>query len=80
MLRFFFVFVTFSPFTFRYPRYKFLHDRNISSSAAVKSRYNEQSLRGILKDIYSLVRCDFVVCTFSSQVGPLTVPMNHFAW
>ena len=58
-------------FIFRYPKYEFIYDQNISSSAALKSRYNELSLLGTIKDIYSLVQCEFVVCTFSSTVRPL---------
>ena len=55
-------------FSFSYPNCQFIHDVNISVSAAHATRYNERSLRGVLKDIYSLLQCDFIVCTFSSTV------------
>ncbi len=32
------------------------------------SRYSPQSLIGLLKDIILLSKCDYLICTFSSQV------------
>ena len=52
----------------RYPRYQFIHERNISQSANLKTRETLTALRGLLIDIYTLVSCDFIVCTFSSRV------------
>ena len=43
-------------------------DQAIAKSAAVSSRYNLNSLRGIISDIYMLSQSDYIVCTFSSQV------------
>ncbi|XP_012939134.1 alpha-(1,6)-fucosyltransferase [Aplysia californica] len=52
----------------KYPSYKFISDNLISKSASLGTRYSDNSLRGIIIDIYLLSRCDFLVCTFSSQV------------
>lgn len=41
-------------------------DRSVAQSASVAQRYN--GLIGIVKDVFLLAECDFVVCTFSSQV------------
>ncbi|MEW8340865.1 MAG: hypothetical protein AB2708_13525 [Candidatus Thiodiazotropha taylori] len=60
-------FVFFS-FNFRYPKYQFIHDVSISRSASLKTRYGDSSLRGLLKDFYCLLECDFVVCAFHSNV------------
>lgn len=51
-----------------YPDYVFISDNDISKSASVNSRYTEHALRGVITDIHFLSRCDFLVCTFSSQV------------
>lgn len=51
-----------------YPDYEFISDNDISKSASVGSRYSEHALRGVITDIHFLSRCDFLVCTFSSQV------------
>ncbi|CAG5122985.1 unnamed protein product, partial [Candidula unifasciata] len=52
----------------KYPNYKFISDVSISQSAGLGTRYTDSSLRGVIIDIYFLSRCDFLVCTFSSQV------------
>lgn len=52
----------------KYPDFIFLGDPNIAKSAAVTSRYSDDSLRGIILDIYLLAHTDYLVCTFSSQV------------
>lgn len=52
----------------KYPDYKFISDNLISKSAGLGTRYTDSSLRGIILDIHFLSRCDFLVCTFSSQV------------
>ena len=52
----------------KFPDYEFLGDLSIAKSAAVSSRYNLNSLRGIIADIHMLSLSDFMVCTFSSQV------------
>lgn len=52
----------------KYPEYTFISDITISQSAGLGTRYTDSSLRGVIIDIYYLARCDFLVCTFSSQV------------
>jgi len=52
----------------KYPGYTFLGDQSISKSAAVNSRYNLASLKGVISDIHMLSQSDYLVCTFSSQV------------
>ncbi|XP_052767020.1 alpha-(1,6)-fucosyltransferase-like [Mya arenaria] len=51
-----------------YPNYIFVSDTEASKTAGLGSRYTDASLRGIVLDTYLLSRCDFLVCTFSSQV------------
>jgi hypothetical protein len=52
----------------RYKDYEFISDIDISKSAGLGSRYSESSLHGVIFDIQMLSECDFLVCTFSSQV------------
>jgi hypothetical protein len=53
----------------RYPGYNFVSDNDISRAAgAVQERYSDESLHGIIFDIQMLSECDYIVCTFSSQV------------
>ena len=52
----------------KFPEYTFLGDVSISKSASVSNRYNANSLRGIIVDIYMLSLTDYIVGTFSSQV------------
>lgn len=51
-----------------YPQYKFVSDNEVSKSAGLSSRYSDASLRGIILDTHMLSLCDYLVCTFSSQV------------
>ncbi|XP_053388039.1 alpha-(1,6)-fucosyltransferase-like [Mercenaria mercenaria] len=52
----------------KYPDYKFISDNEVSKSAGMNSRYTNTSLRGILLDVHLLSMCNYLVCTFSSQV------------
>lgn len=52
----------------KYPSYQFFGDSRIAKTASLGQRYSSESLRGVLLDIHMLSRCDFLVCTFSSQV------------
>ncbi|KXJ29841.1 alpha-(1,6)-fucosyltransferase [Exaiptasia diaphana] len=52
----------------KYPDYEFVSDVGISKSAGLGSRYTDTSLHGVIFDIQMLSECDFLVCTFSSQV------------
>ncbi|XP_078492262.1 alpha-(1,6)-fucosyltransferase-like [Ciona intestinalis] len=51
-----------------YPKYDFISDTSISKSASLQSRYSKNSLRGVVVDIFTLSKCNYLVCTFSSQV------------
>jgi hypothetical protein len=55
--------------SYRYTDYEFISDNSISWSAGLHNRYTENSLRGVILDIHFLSQTDFLVCTFSSQVG-----------
>ena len=56
---------------FSYPNYVFISDNEISKTAGLGSRYTDASLRGVILDIHFLSLCDYLVCTFSSQVSYL---------
>ncbi|KAH3859244.1 alpha-(1,6)-fucosyltransferase-like isoform X2 [Dreissena polymorpha] len=51
-----------------YPNYIFVSDNEVSKTASLGSRYTDASLRGVILDTYLLSRCNYLVCTFSSQV------------
>lgn len=53
----------------KYPNYEILGDSLIAKTAAVKNRYSQASLFGIIFDIHMLSMSDYLVCTFSSQVS-----------
>lgn len=61
-------FRVFSEIKKKYPDYQVLGDPLIAKTAAVSTRYSDNSLNGIIKDIYFLSQSDYLVCTFSSQV------------
>lgn len=52
----------------KFPNYVFYGDPNIAKSASVGTRYSTESLKGVILDIHMLSKCDYIVCTFSSQV------------
>lgn len=55
--------------SFRYPSYEFFSDSGISSLASkIDTRYSMDSLFGLIFDVTMLSECDYIVCTFSSQV------------
>uniref|UniRef100_A0A914CQI2 Alpha-(1,6)-fucosyltransferase n=1 Tax=Acrobeloides nanus TaxID=290746 RepID=A0A914CQI2_9BILA len=51
-----------------YPNYEVFADTGIAQTAQVNSRYTDASLYGVITDIQMLSKCDYLVCTFSSQV------------
>lgn len=53
----------------KYPDYVFVNNNNASRQAAPDTRYSDMALLGINSDIHFLSSCDFLVCTFSSNVG-----------
>ncbi|XP_011496269.1 PREDICTED: alpha-(1,6)-fucosyltransferase, partial [Ceratosolen solmsi marchali] len=52
----------------RYLEYEIIADTDIAQTASVSRRYSNLSLQGIIIDIHFLSLCDYLVCTFSSQV------------
>ncbi|XP_015906014.1 alpha-(1,6)-fucosyltransferase [Parasteatoda tepidariorum] len=52
----------------KYPDYIFYGDPDVAKSASVGQRYSTESLKGVIIDIHMLSKCDYLVCTFSSQV------------
>ncbi|CAG5127667.1 unnamed protein product [Candidula unifasciata] len=52
----------------KYPNYIFINDFNGTRTATMASRNSKESLHGIITDVYHLARCDYLVCTFSSNV------------
>ncbi|CAG5127662.1 unnamed protein product, partial [Candidula unifasciata] len=52
----------------KYPNYTFINDFNGTRTATMTSRNSKESLHGIITDVYHLARCDYLVCTFSSNV------------
>lgn len=56
----------------RYPNWKLMGDEAAAESAQLSSRYTDSSLKGIISDIHLLSLCDYLVCTFSSQVRRIT--------
>ncbi|XP_060804098.1 alpha-(1,6)-fucosyltransferase [Amyelois transitella] len=59
----------------KYPDYVFLGDPSIARTAATHRRYTPLSLTGLLVDLHMLSMCDYLVCTFSSQVGRVAYEM-----
>lgn len=52
-----------------YPNYRFVSDNDVSRTAGeLSSRYSEKGLFGVVLDVFMLSKCDFIVCTLSSQV------------
>lgn len=55
-----------------YPHYEILSNLKASQLAKnLTSRLSTESLTGIITDLYLLSNCDFVVCTFSSNICAL---------
>ncbi|KAJ1346892.1 hypothetical protein KIN20_001816 [Parelaphostrongylus tenuis] len=52
----------------KYPHYEVYGDENIAKTAQLASRYTDNSLYGVIRDVRLLSLCDYIVCTFSSQV------------
>ncbi|CAF0711896.1 unnamed protein product [Brachionus calyciflorus] len=51
-----------------YKDYKFFVDETNAKTASLNQRYSPESAQGVILDIYHLSQCDYLVCTFSSQV------------
>lgn len=60
----------------KYPDYEIIGDPSVAKSAAVSTRYDSSSLNGIILDTHLLSQCDYLVCTFSSQVCRLAYELK----
>ncbi|KJH40416.1 variant SH3 domain protein [Dictyocaulus viviparus] len=58
----------FSEIKQKYAQYELYGDEKTANTAKLDSRYTESSLYGVIRDIRLLSLCDYIVCTFSSQV------------
>ncbi|XP_039247664.2 alpha-(1,6)-fucosyltransferase-like [Styela clava] len=54
--------------TTRYPNFKFIGSRLVTTKTKPRSRYEQGGLESVLSDIYFLSKCDYLVCTLSSSV------------
>lgn len=63
----------------KYPDYMFISDHaaSITASDHTYQRYTETSLRGVISDVELLSETDYLVCTFSSNVGRLAYEMMN---
>ena len=52
----------------RYPDFEVLGDEGRAQTGGVASRYTKSGLLNLLIDIHTLSLCNYLVCTFSSQV------------
>jgi len=52
----------------KYPTYQIYSNEEAAKTAQLGQRYSDVSLMGVLADIRLLGKCDYLVCTFSSQV------------
>jgi glycoprotein 6-alpha-L-fucosyltransferase len=53
----------------KFPDYEIIANEQASKEANTNTRYSESSLIGIISDFQILSECDYVVCTFSSNIG-----------
>jgi len=53
----------------RYPEYKFLYNETYAKYAKLGTRNTARlGKEGFMLDVYMLAKCDFVVCTLTSNV------------
>ncbi|VDM58516.1 unnamed protein product [Angiostrongylus costaricensis] len=52
----------------KFPHYEVYGDEETAKTAQLASRYTDSSLYGVIRDVRLLSLCDYIVCTFSSQV------------
>ncbi|CAH8524641.1 unnamed protein product [Schistosoma margrebowiei] len=64
----------------KYPSYIFYGNRERANSASLFTRKNEDSIMGVVTDVFALSKTNYLVCTFSSQVCRLAYELmqsNH---
>uniref|UniRef100_A0A0K0CSW3 GT23 domain-containing protein n=1 Tax=Angiostrongylus cantonensis TaxID=6313 RepID=A0A0K0CSW3_ANGCA len=52
----------------KFPHYEVYGDEETAKTAQLASRYTDSSLYGVIRDVRLLSLCNYIVCTFSSQV------------
>ncbi|PVD22941.1 hypothetical protein C0Q70_16201 [Pomacea canaliculata] len=52
----------------KYPQYNISRVEGSATAASVNSRYTKDGLSAVLVDLHFLSMCDFVVCTFTSNI------------
>ena len=61
----------------KYPDYTFIGDESRAKSASVTSRFSLDSLKKTMVDIHMLSISDYIVCTFSSNLGRLAYEIQQ---
>ncbi|CAG2173125.1 unnamed protein product [Oppiella nova] len=62
-----------------YPNYEFIGSTSISKIAfSQTTRYSNESLWGVLADIFLLSETDYIVCTFSSTICRLSYELMRY--
>lgn len=62
----------------QYPGYEiYVHDRAAQIASTKKHRFSKVGLRGIIEDLKTLVKCNFIVCTFSSNICRLMLEISQ---
>jgi glycoprotein 6-alpha-L-fucosyltransferase len=57
--------------------YTFIGNQSTSDNANYSIRYSKASLVEFLIDLHVLVKSDYLVCTYSSNIGRLAYEMRH---
>ncbi|CAG2176192.1 unnamed protein product [Oppiella nova] len=66
-------------FAKQYPNYEFIGSTSISKTAfSQTTRYSNESLWGVLADIFLLSETDYIVCTFSSAICRLSYELMRY--
>ena len=64
---------------YSFPEYEVISDKMNSKLAGQQQfRYTGPSLRSVIMDIHFLSMTDYLVCTFSSQVGSSSIYLFHY--
>ncbi|XP_045593798.2 alpha-(1,6)-fucosyltransferase [Procambarus clarkii] len=61
----------------KYPQYEIVFHKKTIDVVLDANRFTPTSLRDLLVDMYFLARCDYIVVTFSSNIGRLAYEWMH---
>ena len=56
-------------YPFQFSHYEIIESQQSTKQSARWSRANEEMFYKLMEDIYSVSKCDYVVCTLSSSVS-----------